>query len=511
MRRILLDIVECPSCGGRSLTLADPLDDGTEIRSAAIDCSGCGSSYPVDKGIAALLPVVMDSVNTEVDAWSGKIDLDEFDQTMHDTYRRMMLSLPDITSEFEPSDDARDLWRAIGDNFTRFALDRTVEGMVVLDVGAGRCWSSAALAARGASVVALDTLTKIYIGLETADIFIEEAGLFFERVRGDMHRLPFRDGTFDMVAESESAHHAADTRLFFSEVRRVLKRGGKFALVSEHLAWAGDEPPPEAAEGITERLIGLAEWFGLFRQAGLVPQECEVVYGRSFCCLLARKGDRPWPLQAARSLSCRLQAEANYRSWKLVALGRRVAARVPRVHPKSALRNLFVALGLPTSPSAFKPGTAYLNARLGRGGEVPSSLAPGLEQDSQWLGRGWYALDSRLSEPVRKAHRKADLVIRIPEGATDLNLKLGLVELYGFERPAEVTVRLDGVVLGTIGLDDEVETHRLEIPPGVGVKTARVSLEVGRTEKKPFAGRLGAGAPLCLVVERIEAAASPSA
>jgi len=50
---------------------------------------------------------------------------------------------------------------------------------------------------------------------------------FFE---GDACAMPFPDQTFDAVTAVECIFHFPDRRKFFSEVRRVLKPGGKFAI-----------------------------------------------------------------------------------------------------------------------------------------------------------------------------------------------------------------------------------------------------------------------------------------
>ncbi|HEY5531730.1 MAG TPA: methyltransferase domain-containing protein [Candidatus Anoxymicrobiaceae bacterium] len=499
MRTTLLSILECPSCGGGPISIADPVEADTEIRSATLRCAVCGSIYPVEKGIATLLPDVADSIVTEIDAWSGKIDLESFDEKMHETYRRMMLSLPAITEEFEPDSDARDLWCEIGDNFDRFALRNSRPGMTVLDVGAGRCWSSAALARRGASVVALDTLTKLYIGLETADVYIEETGVFFERVRGDMHRLPFASGSFDLVAESESAHHAADTLAFFNEVRRVLKPGGRFALASEYLSWEGDEPLPGSSEGITERQIGIAEWFGLFRSAGLVPVRCKVQNGRSFCCLLARRGDRPPVAEAATAMLCSVSAEANYRWWRFVSLAK-AGALAPEA--RATVRDALVRLGLPTSPRALVPGAGYLSARFSRGSPPPPSISPWIGAESTWLGRGWYPLAPGKAAPARRAHRRADLVLTVPAGVSVLGVELGLGDTYPFARPASATLRMDGTALGTLDLKEGLQTHRFSFDPASADRIVSVSLEVERDGSAPSSGR---PAQLGMVVGRVEA------
>lgn len=51
-----------------------------------------------------------------------------------------------------------------------------------------------------------------------------------EFVVGDCENMPFEDGSFDVVINSQSFHHYPDPQAFFNEVARVLKPGGKLVL-----------------------------------------------------------------------------------------------------------------------------------------------------------------------------------------------------------------------------------------------------------------------------------------
>jgi ubiquinone/menaquinone biosynthesis C-methylase UbiE len=53
-------------------------------------------------------------------------------------------------------------------------------------------------------------------------------------VRGDMQRLPFRDGSFDKVLMTEALEHVRDDRLALAEIHRLLAPGGVLALSVPH-------------------------------------------------------------------------------------------------------------------------------------------------------------------------------------------------------------------------------------------------------------------------------------
>ncbi|HJJ31706.1 MAG TPA: methytransferase partner Trm112 [Methanocorpusculum sp.] len=55
MNRWVLDILCCPVCKG-SFILSETKDNGTEISEGKLTCSVCGKCYPIENGIANLLP-----------------------------------------------------------------------------------------------------------------------------------------------------------------------------------------------------------------------------------------------------------------------------------------------------------------------------------------------------------------------------------------------------------------------------------------------------------------------
>jgi 2-polyprenyl-6-hydroxyphenyl methylase/3-demethylubiquinone-9 3-methyltransferase len=58
-------------------------------------------------------------------------------------------------------------------------------------------------------------------------------------VRGDVTRLPFRDGTFDVVVAGEILEHVPDLAAVVAEVCRVLRPGGTLVLDTIANTWWG--------------------------------------------------------------------------------------------------------------------------------------------------------------------------------------------------------------------------------------------------------------------------------
>jgi len=93
-----------------------------------------------------------------------------------------------------------------------------------LSCGAGFCTRRMAEEAPGATVVGLDISTAM---LERAVAGAADLpGIRF--VRGDVRRLPFRDGGFAGVNNSGSLHLYADPDAAYREIFRLLRPGGTF-------------------------------------------------------------------------------------------------------------------------------------------------------------------------------------------------------------------------------------------------------------------------------------------
>ena len=125
-----------------------------------------------------------------------------------------------------------------------------LHGRRILEVGAGSGRDSVRLAATGAVAVILDYSIP---SLETARRVAEREGARALLVRADALRLPFRDGTFDVVFHQGLLEHFRDPRPLLNENVRVLATDALLLV---------DVPQRFHLYTVAKHiLIGLGKWF----------------------------------------------------------------------------------------------------------------------------------------------------------------------------------------------------------------------------------------------------------
>jgi len=178
--------------------------------------------------------------------------------------------------------------RQFGENARGYAISRThseggtrhllierispVMDETVLDVACGA----------GGMTLAIAEYVKTAIGLDPAREMLGALALGARRagranvvgVRGDAHRLPFRDASVEIVTVRMAPHHFHDPALAVREMARVLARGGRLGIAD------GTVPEDPALDAFINRLdtmhdpttvrnYGAREWRTFFEAAGL--------------------------------------------------------------------------------------------------------------------------------------------------------------------------------------------------------------------------------------------------
>ncbi len=200
-------ILRCPACGGETLT----------IGADALACS-CGALYPFDRErrVCSLVAQNGDSVvKRDIRAWWG------------DLYRQIYAETDaPLTPESldHALDELEDLFRS-REHLAAVEMPlAALAGKTVLEIGCGGGGHSALFARKGASVVAVDLTPER--AASAGFKFSLLPACYGRAYQADAERLPFRDGSFDIVYSNGVLHHSEDTGRAIAEVHRVLRPGG---------------------------------------------------------------------------------------------------------------------------------------------------------------------------------------------------------------------------------------------------------------------------------------------
>jgi SAM-dependent methyltransferase len=259
VRESFASSLRCPACGKSEWQITIRSSDEREVREGELRCERCDRRCRVAGGVVDFLDPKDDGLAREVKGWH------EMAGALEESLVPTMTALP--WYPHEP-------WIHVAPDFFQLFEHVNFAGRRIVDIGAGRTWSSRFLmtVGRAAELVAVDVLKKRFLGLETADIFFDQDGIFFERICGDIHRLPLRDGWADVVFSCAAIHHSADPLKLFQEVGRVLKPGGVFVFISEPVkkeSISARQPDnEETRHGINEHIYSFAEYHDAWRGAG---------------------------------------------------------------------------------------------------------------------------------------------------------------------------------------------------------------------------------------------------
>ncbi|MBV6430505.1 MAG: Ubiquinone/menaquinone biosynthesis C-methyltransferase UbiE [Bryobacteraceae bacterium] len=115
-------------------------------------------------------------------------------------------------------------WKAVAE-----LLLQLMPPMVIADLGAGEGTLSQLLAQRAKQVIAVDNSEKmVEFGSELART--HGVGNLVYR-KGDLEALPIEDGAADLALFSQSLHHAQHPRKAVEEAWRILRPGGRIAIL----------------------------------------------------------------------------------------------------------------------------------------------------------------------------------------------------------------------------------------------------------------------------------------
>ena len=248
--------------------------------SGAYTCRRCGVAHPVRDGILYVDSAKSDETRREIASIPATED-DPFlggwseraaaDGTIAPDLAAAYLSLPygDSSFRFEQPGYFANVRRFAGEfDFVTSQIGRRIQTGRLLDVGADGTWSTARLAARGFSCVALDITDH----LRLAHVY-QQVHPPYALVNADMHAPTFRDGAFDVVTAFNVLHHSSLLPALVANLARMLRPGGVLGMVEPYVqneAQGAAFGAAQSEQGINENVHTVDHWCAVCSAAGLV-------------------------------------------------------------------------------------------------------------------------------------------------------------------------------------------------------------------------------------------------
>ena len=203
MHTWLLDLLVCPECRG-ALELTATERNGDDVLSGSLACAS-KHVFPIANGVPRF-------VQHELNADQARTR-DSFGDEWTRLYPEHGHSTPE--------------WQAERDIFLEYtrSLPSEYRGKLVLDAGCGNGRYAKLANDWGARVVCVDISSAVEIAQGNVGSRPDVAV-----VQGDLFKLPFREGMFDIVYSIGVLHHTPDAKGAFKAIQPLVKPGGFFSI-----------------------------------------------------------------------------------------------------------------------------------------------------------------------------------------------------------------------------------------------------------------------------------------
>lgn len=189
----------CPVCRSNNLVLENTKGPALDqVESGRIECRGCGSIYPIVRGLPRFVPA------------SNYAESFGFQWNLH---ARTQL---DSHSGLPISHDR--LWAAMGGKVS-------LRGQRVLEAGSGAGRFTEVLAASGADLVTFD-----YSSAVDANARNQRPSPQLHFFQGDIFNIPLAEGSFDKVVCLGVVQHTPDPQAAFRSLAKYVRPGGQLVI-----------------------------------------------------------------------------------------------------------------------------------------------------------------------------------------------------------------------------------------------------------------------------------------
>lgn len=251
MKRRLLELLACPSCRER-VTLQGAPSEEDDVTSGSLRCDGCGSCYPLVKGIPRMIPAAEGTdTSHSFESEFTMMSSDDLDMDPYEVRRFYFFSRTGIDPKF---------YEHFHDPYitalrpTSYEPDPSfLRGKIVLDAGCGPARFTEVAAREGAGYV---------VGLELGD-HVERAAQRCaaldntDFVQGSVLSPPFRLDVFDYAFSIGVLHHTSDPYRGFQDLSACIKPGGAISVMLYAADYWGDRLRGAIARSIHRKMSKL--------------------------------------------------------------------------------------------------------------------------------------------------------------------------------------------------------------------------------------------------------------
>lgn len=233
MNTNLLEILRCPACRNK-LELKIYEANLDEISAGLLSCA-CGEKFPIHRGVPRMLiparhGIIPDFLSEHEDAL--RIDAPEFFMRKN-RWSADAFSFSAQWANYEYGDQTWEMNVSDRVNiFYRYLKTQpaALQNSLVLDAGCGNGTLSAAVAASGPRIVAMDFSNSVERAHQQRAVFAKDKAHRVHYVQADIQQPPFAGETFDVIYSDGVLHHTPDTKTSFCALVPLVKKNGRFFL-----------------------------------------------------------------------------------------------------------------------------------------------------------------------------------------------------------------------------------------------------------------------------------------